>query len=170
MKKGFVSGLVLHNRNLKRWLWIASHALQLSAKDITLWEPLPWVHLVLLGALTSGTLSRKHIRSRLQMRTWIHGQWGNFEKAKCRLTTQTALESQNKPVLNKEANIPSRGVCLGSEHRTTESFSFSSQDTHMYHVCTALQNIWAYSPVTWLHLFRKSLVFAWAHENKQILY
>lgn len=170
MKKGFVSGLDLHNRNLKTWLWIASHALQLSAKDITLWEPLPWVHLVLLGALVSGNLSRKHIRSCLQMRTWIHGQWGNFEKAKCRLTTWTALESQNKPVLKKAANIPSRGACSGSERRATESLSFSSQDTHMYYVCTALQNIWAYSPFTWLCLFGKSLVFAWAHENKQILY
>lgn len=86
MKKGFVSGLDLPNRNLKKGLWIASHALQLSAKDIILWEPLPWVHLVLLGALTCGTLSRKHIRSHLQMRTWIHGQQANSEKAKSRLT------------------------------------------------------------------------------------
>lgn len=131
MKKGFVSGLDLHNRNLKRWLWIASHALQLSAKDITLWEPLPWVHLVLLGALISGNLSRKHIRSRLQMRTWIHGQWGNFEKAKCRLTTWTALESQNKPVLKKEANIPSRGACLGPERRATVPLLLFPRHTHV---------------------------------------
>lgn len=128
MKNGFVSSLDLHNRSHKRWLWIASHALQLSAKDITLWGPLSWVHLVLLGGLTSGTSGRRHkvTSSDGNLDSWTAGKlWKNQKQ-----TDYINSFGKPKQACLKEANIPSHRACSGSEHRAAESLS-SSQDTHV---------------------------------------
>lgn len=114
---------VLHTMNLQRWLNCLPPSLQLSAKDITSWEPLPWG-----SAGAAGSTHKHNVKQKIHKVTssdWLRKQlW----------EAQTSLFQTNKQTIKPWGLLRLHGVWT----QGTKVHSFSSQDIHAHvHVMSA---------------------------------